>query len=58
MRIVFEQIAGYVTADLLASSPQDGGVELVGKRKVDVRWQANTEGGSISVSSRSIGTEK
>ena len=36
--------SGYVTAPILVSSQQHG-IEVVGPRRPDVRWQANTEGG-------------
>ena len=36
--------AGYVTAPILVSSQQSG-IEVIGPRRPDVRWQANTENG-------------
>src|SRR6266700_6523944 len=37
--------SGYVTAQLLATSEQTFGVELIGPGKVNVQWQANTPQG-------------
>jgi transposase len=36
--------SGYVTAPILVSSQQSG-IEVIGPRRPDVRWQANTENG-------------
>ena len=47
--------SGYVTAPILVSSQQHG-IEMIGPRRPDVRWQAHTEGG-IAVSQFQIAWE-
>jgi len=36
---------GYITAPILVSSQHQYGIEVIGPRRPDVKWQANTEGG-------------
>jgi transposase len=37
--------SGYITAPVLVSSQQQYGIEVIGPRRPDVKWQANTEHG-------------